>query len=166
MSMTVKFHWSRQIIIVSVVFCIIALGIIPFILYLCGLGGSLYVCYLCMFSTLCGMASQTPRTLSITPEAITLKRIIGTTKIPLENIVSIEQIPADTMSSTRSMMGCFGFFGSWGAIDVPNRGKFYMYATELDNFIMVQNCTWRSYIFSCTEREAFIKQVLKYKNAQ
>ncbi len=158
--MTVKFHWSRQIIFSSIVLCAICLVVIPSIFYLCNLG-SIAVYFGCMIGCFCGCANQTPLTLGISPDSIKAKMVLGSINIPLDQVVSIEKIPSSDIKLTRYLMGSLGFFGSWGAIKIPNKGKFYMYATELDNLILVKTNFYRSYIFSCTEREAFIEQVQK-----
>ena len=52
----------------------------------------------------------------------------------------------------------FGFLGHFKNEEV---GRYVMYATELDNLVMVKTAG-KTYVFSCVVREEFISDIREY----
>ncbi len=80
--------------------------------------------------------------------------------IPLESIVSIEALPREKVRGLFNIRtyGSGGLFGWMGQFYNKKLGHYEMYATELKNLIIIKTVK-KTYVFSCTEREEFLQRV-------
>ncbi len=166
--MTVRFHWSNYVKIISV------LAVALFIYTLITMFQSSYALNIkliiaaVLLLTIVVSLMLMPCSLSIDGNNIVLNRFCyKPIIIPLDEIESIKSLP-DSFSPVAVRMklvriwGNGGLFGYWGKFYFPGIGQVNMYATELKNFVCVK-ASRKRYVFSCTEHEEFVEEVLRLK---
>lgn len=166
-TMTVSFHWSTQVIIIT---CISLFFII---------GGIIYVSYttpppefffiklvinIPIIAILLYCFSLTPYRLSIDCQMIKIHKFINSISIPLENIESIEELPVNFVQNSICAFGSGGLFGYLGKFKNKRTGNYWLYATEMKNLIIVKTSE-ETYVFSCAKSEEFITKVKNLKSS-
>lgn len=118
-----------------------AFVIIRWILILMLLGG-LYYC---------------PRYVEITPSRLIIDRLLTKKQIPVSEIVSA--VPYQrTMNFVRTW-GSGGLFGFWGWFRNQELGRFFVYATSLDQLVLVTLGSGRKYVISCENAQEMACQI-------
>lgn len=160
-TMTVRFHWSMQVIIIT---CISLFFII---------GGILYVSYtnpppefffmklvinIPIIAILLYCFSLTPFLLSVDCQRIKIHKHIHSISIPLENIESIEELSVHFVESSICAFGSGGLFGYLGKFKNKRMGNYWLYATEMKNLIIVKTSE-ETYVFSCVKSKEFLSKV-------
>ncbi len=165
--MNVKFHWSTSVKVISWLTSLLLIGTLAFLLYhnittdFSSHGdiiGMVIVVLVFIY-----IAWNVPISLSVDNKQVTLKRFLGKdVTIPIADIKTIETIPDKYVKNSVRLFGSGGMFGYFGKFRSTQLGVFTLFATETTNLLMIIT-NQKTYVFSCTEREALIEEVEKMK---
>ena len=92
---------------------------------------------------------------------IRITRLFSSTVIPLAEVRQVKKFPYASVESSIRTCGSGGMFGFLGHFKNEEVGRYVMYATELDNLVMVKTAG-KTYVFSCVVREEFISDIREY----
>ena len=93
-------------------------------------------------------ATQIPVYLRCNADAIAIKHLIGQTKIPVADIVSIKKVENNITAYSIRKFGSGGFGGYLGKFANKELGNYTMYATQIKNLVLIKTAK-RQYIVSC-----------------
>lgn len=88
-------------------------------------------------STFFGCSLYMPRSISIAKEHLIIKMLGKSKKIPLKDILSIEQIDAQRIYFSLRIFGIGGLFGDIGVFKNSRIGKYKRYTTSTDDLILI-----------------------------
>lgn len=159
--MIIPFHWSLQVIIISIITLLVISGGIVYILldklppwgWLLKAAIILPIIFAVVYCIY-----LTPLKLILDDSHITIKKVIGCDTINTEEIISIEEMPASLVKNSIRVVGSGGLFGYLGKFKNSIIGRYRMYATEIDNLVMIRTADEIT-VVSCSSREEFIKAV-------
>ena len=92
---------------------------------------------------------------------IRITRLFSSTVIPIREVRLVKRFPYACVQSSVRTCGSGGLFGFLGHFKNEEVGRYVMYATELDNLVMVRT-SGKTYVFSCVKREEFISEIRGY----
>ena len=104
-----------------------------------------------------------PIRLKANDEKITVRRLFGSLEMPLNEVIETKRISKSEIDGSIRTFGSGGLFGYLGRFKNDKLGNYSMYATELNNLILVRTNN-KNYVFSCSHPQEFIEFVnLKLK---
>lgn len=160
-SISVPFHWSGGVWAVTVVTLIVLAGAGFYIASLDWPTVMLWLKYLLTFvllTTVIAGVGYTPICLRANDEKITLRRLFGTLEMPLNEVIETRRISKSDIDGSIQTFASGGLFGYLGRFKNDRLGNYSMYATELDNLILVRTNN-KKYIFSCSRPQKFVEFV-------
>ncbi|RNC64885.1 PH domain-containing protein [Proteiniphilum sp. X52] len=164
---SIPFHWSSSVWAVTIVTLVFIAGGAFYVLSIKWPTAMLWLKYLMMIvfliTVIIGMI-YAPIRLEATDKKITLKMVFSSREIPLSEVTKVIRISKSDIDSSIRTFGSGGLFGYLGRFKNDKLGSYNMYATELNNLVLV--CTTnKKYVFSCSRSNEFIEYVnLKIKN--
>lgn len=158
---SISFHWSGGVIAVTIVTLLVLVGAGFYL-------GSRewptvmlwlkYLLFAVFLITIIAGVGYMPMRLKADDEKITVRRLFGSLEMPLAEVTSVSQISMSDIDGSIRTFGSGGLFGYLGRFKNDNLGSYSMYATELNNLILV--CTdSRKYVFSCSSPQEFVEYV-------
>ncbi|MBR2359416.1 MAG: hypothetical protein IKA75_03240 [Bacteroidaceae bacterium] len=160
-TISVSFHWSGEVMaitivtLVVIVYSFIQLEIVLWPKML------LWLKYLLMIILISAVAigvAYMPKKLKICEEKVILVRLFNQLEIPKSEIVEVKRITKFDTDGSMRIFGSGGFFGYLGSFRNEKLGNYVMYATELNNLILI--CTKnKKYIFSCSDPDKVVKYI-------
>ena len=99
-----------------------------------------------------------PIRLKANDEKIKVVRLFGSLKVPLNEVVEIRRISYSDIDNSISTFGSGGLFGYLGRFKNNRLGNYTMYATELNNLILIRTNN-KKYVFSCSRSKEFVDYV-------
>jgi hypothetical protein len=81
--------------------------------------------------------AYSPRAYVISDGAITVKRLIGNVKVPLENVREARRITADDLRGCIRLWGSGGLFGYYGLFTTARLGRCTWYVTNRKNALVI-----------------------------
>jgi hypothetical protein len=97
-----------------------------------------------------------PVKLTADNERIAVKRLFGPLELSRNEITEIRLITKKTIDGSIRTFGSGGLFGYIGKFKSDIIGKYTMYATELDNLVLIRTKDDKQYVFSCSRPKEFI----------
>ena len=165
MSRTCRFHWSPSVVLITVVcllfmaggIWIVAIQQIPewwgILFKSAVIGGIIFALGYCV--------TLIPLELKWSASGIRITRLFSSTVIPIREVRLVKRFPSACVQSSVRTCGSGGLFGFLGHFKNEEVGRYVMYATELDNLVMVRT-SGKTYVFSCVKREEFISEIRGY----
>lgn len=117
-----------------------------------------YLLIITLAVTILGGLCYMPTRLTIQKDNITLHKFYGSINIPIKDIIEIKTIPSSDIRSSIRLFGSGGMFGYLGIFRNPRFGKYTMYATNLNELILIRTSK-NKYIFSCSHHKEFVELV-------
>ena len=101
------------------------------------------------------VATQIPVYLYYDVNTFKIKHLIGQTKIPINNIITLEKVDDNITAYSIRKFGSGGFGGYLGKFSNNQLGNYTMYATQMKNLVLIKTAK-RQYIISCTDYNELI----------
>jgi len=98
-----------------------------------------------------------PRGYIVSDDALTIDRLLRPVRIPLATIQSVEIIPAERVSGSLRTLGSGGLFGYYGRFRNQALGRFRMYATRGDGYVLVR--AGQSYVLTPDAPARFVETI-------
>lgn len=117
-----------------------------------------YTLIVVFIATIIGGLGYMPIRLTIENDKIILHRLFGVINIHIKDIVEIRAIPNSETAFTIRTFGSGGLFGYLGKFKNPKLGSYTMYATNLNELVLIRTNS-KKYVFSCKNRDEFIESV-------
>lgn len=153
----VFFHWSLEVILVTVGVTILFLVLlIPMLKSEAPSQILKYSLASLLVAPIVSGLFISPIFIRINNEKIQIKKPITSIEIPIAHIVSVKKINIGEISNAIRTFGSGGFFGYVGYFKNDKYGKFLMYATERKNLVLIQTHD-KSYVVSCRNPDILIK---------
>ncbi len=145
----IKFHWSFFCVILTIGINLLLI----FLMYrmltssnpLVGFFFSIVIILLFGYIFL-----QCPVCIIDSVEEIEIKLIGRTINVRKKELINIQRIDRDELNDAYRAWGSGGYFGFTGKFKNPRLGLFYMYATELNDLLLIET-EEKKYIISCSE---------------
>ncbi len=99
-----------------------------------------------------------PRGYEISESAITVKRLIGDVRVPLENLRAVRRVTQDDLRGTVRLWGSGGLFGYYGLFRTSKLGRCTWYATNRKNLIVAIGAS-KTTVFSPDDVDGFLKAI-------
>ncbi len=160
-SISVPFHWSGGVWTITIVSLVILAGSGFFITALKWPTAMLWLKYLLMavfFITVIVGVGYTPMRLKANDETITVRRLFGSLEIPLNKVTGVSRISKSDIDGSIRTFGSGGVFGYLGRFQNDRFGNYTMYATDLNNLILIRTDN-KKYVFSCTKALKFVDYI-------
>ena len=158
---SVPFHWSTGVLAITIVTLLFVAGGAFYIMSIKFPAEMLWFKYLMMavfsITVIVGM-SYAPIRLKANDKKITVKMLFHSRKIPLSDVTGVKRISEFDTSNSLRTFGSGGLFGYLGRFKNDKLGSYNMYATELNNLILVRSSN-KNYVFSCSRPNEFIEFV-------
>ena len=117
-----------------------------------------YLILLIIIATFIVGVGYMPIRLKANDEKIKVVRLFGSLKVPLNEVVEIRRISYSDIDNSISTFGSGGLFGYLGRFKNNRLGNYTMYATELNNLILIRTNN-KKYVFSCSCSKEFVDYV-------
>lgn len=144
-----NFHWSNSVIVITLITVLIIIGVVfsfwyyraisPFFRWTLTLAIVIPILYVFLSIPLC---------LSITPTDLTIKKIGGTKRMPIDDIKSISLVRSGMLNNSTRIFGSGGLFGYLGYFRSPSLGKYEVFATEWKNLILIETTSEKKIVIS------------------
>lgn len=159
-NISVPFQWSGTVCAITVVTLIILIGTGFYLETKIWPTGMLWLKYLLITvisgTILIGLGYM-PIRLKADNEKITVSRLFGSLKIPVDRIIATRILQKSDISDSIRLFGSGGLFGFLGLFKNTNLGKYTMYATDLNHLLFIRTRN-KKYVFSCSRS----KELLEY----
>lgn len=150
--------WNKTMMIASIIIILLFSGL------LCMIGiqrtWTSYIIYtlygLFIFITVIAL-SKVPLDVSVSDTIFRINTPLRAKIIPLERIKSARQVPDDYQISLR--FGSTGYFGWWGLFKSPEDGTVIVFASNLEELMLVEFVSGKKYIVSCSNAKEMSRQV-------
>jgi len=146
----IYFDWSIQVIAITVIVGLLILGIVYKVLiddvnlYIkIPLSG--FLSFIFIF-----FALRTPINIQVTNHSFIINQLIGKKKISLSEIITIKKLNSNILTESNRDFGSGGFCGYIGKFSNNTIGKFNLYATELNNLVIIET-TQEKIVVSCND---------------
>lgn len=152
---SIPFHWSSSVLTITIVTLAILGGAIFYLSTLKWPLMMLWLKYLLitvLVATIVIGIIYMPIRLNIDNEKITVVRIFSSLEIPKQEIVEIKKIQRSEIDNSIRTFGSGGLFGYLGLFKNDKLGSYTMYATELNNLILIRTNN-KKYIINCSNPE-------------
>lgn len=161
-NISIPFHWGVSVWVVTILVLITLIVAEFYILSLKNWPTWMlwlkYLLTIVFIATIIIGVFYTPIRLKANNEKITVTRLFYPLEMPINEIVEIKQIPKSYIDGSIKTCGSDGLFGYLGRFKNKRLGNYSMYATELNNLILVHT-RGRKYVFSCSRYEELIEYV-------
>lgn len=160
-SISIPFHWSGGVWAVTIVTLIVLAGAGFYIASLNWPTVMLWLKYLLtivLLTTVIGGVGYMPIRLRANDEKITVRRLFGSLEMPLNEVIEVRRISKSDIDGSIQTFASGGLFGYLGRFKNDRLGNYSMYATELNNLILVRTSN-KKYVFSCSRPQEFIEYV-------
>lgn len=159
-NISVPFQWSGTVCAITVVTLIILIGTGFYLEAKIWPTGMLWLKYLLITvisgTILIGLGYM-PIRLKADNEKITVSRLFGSLKIPVDRTIETRILQESDISDSIRLFGSGGLFGFLGLFKNTNLGKYTMYATDLNHLLFIRTRN-KKYVFSCSRS----KELLEY----
>jgi hypothetical protein len=160
-NISVLFHWSGGVWAITIVTLAVLAGAGFFITTLNWPKMMLWLKYLLLaiflITVIVGVGYM-PIRLKANDETITVRRLIGSLEIPLSEVTVVSRISKSDIDGSIRTFGSGGSFGYLGRFQNSRLGNYTMYATELNNLILIRTDN-KKYVFSCTKAQDFVDYI-------
>jgi hypothetical protein len=99
-----------------------------------------------------------PKGYEIDPEAIIIKRDVKDLRIEKKDIEFIRPLEREEMRGTIRTFAVGGIFGYFGKYLNSQLGGFIMYATNMNNLILIATKTGKKFVISPDDKNAFLQE--------
>jgi len=99
-----------------------------------------------------------PIRLKANDEKITVRRLFGPLEVPVNEVIEARRISKSDIDNSIRTFGSGGLFGYLGRFKNDRLGNYTMYATELNNLILIRTSN-KKYVFSCSRSKEFVEYV-------
>lgn len=145
----VRFHWSLEVILITVVLTILFIGLlIPMLKSDAPSQILKYSLALLLAAPIISGLFIAPLSIRIDHEKIQIRKPLASVEIPIEHVVSIKKVNFNEISDAIRTFGSGGYFGFVGYFRNKRYGKFLMYSTERKNLILIRTHD-KTYVVSC-----------------
>lgn len=158
---TVPFHWSGSVWTITIITLIVLAGAGFYVASLNWPTVMLWLKYLLtivLLTTVIAGVGYMPIRLKANDVKITVRRLFGSLEISLNEMIEIKRISKSEIDGSIQTFGSGGLFGYLGRFKNDRLGNYSMYATELNNLILVRTSN-KNYVFSCSHPKKFIEFV-------
>jgi aminopeptidase-like protein len=165
------FHWDTDVVGITlfVLISICLFVLIPFVTLLIfhkrhHLGNGRFLQQIAVVTTVvtvlpcCLVYLYSPQKIRVTNSSIEIIRIIKPVEIPIGNIITAKKYTSFGKTKSKRVFASGGLFGYYGRFSNNELGDFEMYATKLDELVLITTETKR-YLISCESSEKFIADV-------
>lgn len=161
-NISVPFHWSGSVRAITMVTLIVLIGTGFYLETKIWPEGILWLKYLLITvisgTILIGLGYM-PIRLKADNEKITVSRLFGPLKIPVDEITETRILQESDISYSIRLFGSGGLFGFLGLFKNTSLGKYTMYATDLNHLLFIRTRN-KKYVLSCSRS----KDLLEYIN--
>lgn len=160
-TISVPFHWSGGVWAITIVTLVFIIGATFYITVLNWPTVMLWLKYLLMavfFITVIVGMGYTPIRLKANDEKITVRKLFGSQEIPLSAVRGVSRISKSDLNGSIQTFASGGLFGYLGRFKNNRLGRYNMYATELNNLILIRTSN-KNYVFSCSRPHEFTEYV-------
>ena len=150
--------WSRTLQVFSIAITIICLTV-PFGQYMVGIRLHRAMSATCFvpLAVLIGAAFFTVRGYTLMPDAILVRRLAWSTRLPLAGLQSVCSQP-NAMRHSLRLMGVGGLFSFSGLYRNSLLGSYRAFVTDTEHTVVVR-CARRTFVLSPDKPEAFVSQL-------
>ncbi len=93
--------------------------------------------------------SMTPKSIYLHENTVKIKKIVGSILIPVDDIRQYRKIDQNEIKDSNRDFGSGGFCGYLGKFSNSSLGVFYMYATNLNDLVLIVTDS-KKYVISCS----------------
>lgn len=158
---SVPFHWSGGVLGITIITLVVLIGSGFYLESLKWPTIMVWLKYLLtviLLTTIIAGVFYMPIRLKANNEKIEVKRLFCSLEVPLNEIVEIKQLSKFDMDGSIRTFGSGGLFGYLGRFKNDRLGNYTMYATELNNLILIRTNN-KKYVFSCSRSKEFVEYV-------
>lgn len=158
---SLPFNWSGGVWAITIVTLVVLAGAGFYIASLNWPTVMLWLKYLLtivfLTTVIAGMGYM-PIRLKANGEKITVRRLFGSLEMSLNEVIETRRISKSDIDGSIQTFGSGGFFGYLGRFKNNRLGNYSMYATDLNNLILVRTRN-KKYVFSCSRPQEFVEFV-------
>lgn len=158
---SLPFNWSGGVWAVTIVTLVVLAGTGFYLESLQWPRSMLWLKYLLtiiLLTTVIVGVGYMPIRLKANDEKVTVRRLFGSLEIPLNEVIETRRIFKSDINGSIRTFGSGGLFGYLGRFKNDRLGNYTMYATELNNLILVRTSN-KKYVFSCSRPQEFVEFV-------
>ena len=158
---SLPFNWSGGVWAVTIVTLVVLAGAGFYLESLQWPRSMLWLKYLLtiiLLTTVIAGVGYMPMRLKANDEKVTVRRLFGSLEIPLNEVIETRRIFKSDINGSIRTFGSGGLFGYLGRFKNDRLGNYTMYATELNNLILVRTSN-KKYVFSCSRPQEFVEFV-------
>ena len=158
---SLPFNWSGGVWAVTIVTLVVLAGTGFYLESLPWPSSMLWLKYLLtiiLLTTVIVGVGYMPIRLKANDEKVTVRRLFGSLEIPLNEVIETRRIFKSDINGSIRTFGSGGLFGYLGRFKNDRLGNYTMYATELNNLILVRTSN-KKYVFSCSRPQEFVEFV-------
>lgn len=158
---SLPFNWSGGVWAVTIVTLVVLAGTGFYLESLQWPRSMLWLKYLLtiiLLTTVIAGVGYMPMRLKANDEKVTVRRLFGSLEIPLNEVIDTRRIFKSEIDGSIRTFGSGGLFGYLGRFKNDRLGNYTMYATELNNLILVRTNN-KKYVFSCSCPQEFVEFV-------
>lgn len=158
---SLPFNWSGGVWAVTIVTLVVLAGAGFYLESLQWPRSMLWLKYLLtiiLLTTVIAGVGYMPMRLKANDEKVTVRRLFGSLEIPLNEVIDTRRIFKSEIDGSIRTFGSGGLFGYLGRFKNDRLGNYTMYATELNNLILVRTNN-KKYVFSCSCPQEFVEFV-------
>ena len=162
---TLPYNWSRAVWVITFSFFIVAVAIVGVLAWAIMQGAvvggvvGLVIALPILVAIVLYCEGYTPQRLEVSASQLTILRRFDSVTILCSTILSIEAISVKDMSRTVAMGGCGGLFGYFGTFSNRQIGQFKMYATSMDNLLLIRTADGDKIVIGCADVALLKKMV-------
>lgn len=151
-------QWTKQVLIITAIVFVV----IPIIGYVIVTNPSLFIKVILSIALLSLLAFfiNAPRYISVDEKSLTLHKMIGKIKFPLDSIIEIGTFIPD--KSNIRVFGSGGFGGFIGIFKNKSFGYYRAYLGDFKQSFYLKTYKNRYYVLSCTNKEDLFMNLKKY----
>ena len=158
---SLPFNWSGGVWAVTIVTLVVLAGAGFYLESLQWPRSMLWLKYLLtiiLLTTVIAGVGYMPMRLKANDEKVTVRRLFGSLEIPLNEVIDTRRIFKSEIDGSIRTFGSGGLFGYLGRFKNDRLGNYTMYATELNNLILVRTNN-KKYVFNCSCPQEFVEFV-------
>lgn len=158
---SLPFNWSGGVWAVTIVTLVVLAGTGFYLESLQWPRSMLWLKYLLtiiLLTTVIAGVGYMPMRLKANDEKVTVRRLFGSLEIPLNEVIDTRRIFKSEIDGSIRTFGSGGLFGYLGRFKNDRLGNYTMYATELNNLILVRTNN-KKYVFSYSCPQEFVEFV-------
>lgn len=158
---SLPFNWSGGVWAVTIVTLVVLAGTGFYLESLQWPRSMLWLKYLLtiiLLTTVIAGVGYMPIRLKANDEKVTVRRLFGSLEILLNEVIDTRRIFKSEIDGSIRTFGSGGLFGYLGRFKNDRLGNYTMYATELNNLILVRTNN-KKYVFSCSCPQEFVEFV-------